>query len=177
MLFRNYLTSTYFHWDFFCGWCLFKYFKLCYSPAILKVLFIFWINVTQPVACFVFPKSEESQRKSCHFDTVYLLSFNRSCFVFHVQNLFAYLQVAKKCSPTFYSIVVRVFTFHVWSLLVWLLYTWEVGIKHFFFSFFIWIFIIMKTLLPALNGYLNLYHKSVGCICVFLFLDSLFCFQ
>lgn len=95
MLFRNYLTSTYFHWDFFCGWCLFKYFKLCYSPAILKVLFIFWINVTQPVACFVFPKSEESQRKSCHVDTVYLLSFNRACFVFHVQNLFAYLQVAK----------------------------------------------------------------------------------
>lgn len=95
MLFRNYLTSTDFHWGFFCGWCLFKYFKLRYSPAILKVLFIFWINVTQPVACFVFPKSEESQRKNCHFDKVYLLSFNRSCFVFHVQNLFAYLQVAK----------------------------------------------------------------------------------
>lgn len=46
----------------------------------------------------------------------------------------------KKCSPTFYSTVVRVFTFPVWSLLVWLLYTWEVGIKDFFFSFSIWIF-------------------------------------
>lgn len=166
MLFRNYLTSTYFHWDFFCGWCLFKYFKLCYSPAILKVLFIFWINVTQPVACFVFPKSEESQRKSCHFDTVYLLSFNRACFVFHVQNLFA---GCKKWSPTFYSTVVRVFTFHVWSLLVWLLYTWEVGIKHFFFSFFIWIFIIMKTLLPALNGYLTYITNQLAASVYFYF--------
>lgn len=99
------------------------------------------------------------------------------CFMSRISLLICRLQQKKKCSPTFYSTVVRVFTFHVWSLLVWLLYTWEVGIKDVFFSFSIWIFIIMKTLLPALNGYLNLYQKSVGCICVFLFLDSLFCFQ
>lgn len=155
MLLRKYLTSTCFHWDLFCGWCLFKAFKLCYSPAILKVLFIFWINVTNLWLALYSAnrKSHRGRAVTLIKSTFCPLIDHALCFMSRISLLICRLQ---KCSPTFYYTAVRVFPFYVWSLLVWLLYTWEVRIKGCFFSFPIWIFIIMKTLLPTLNGHLNL---------------------
>lgn len=54
------------------------------------------------------------------------------CFISKISPLICRLLT---CSPALYSTVGRFLTLHIWSLLGWVVYTWQVGIKRFFSLF------------------------------------------